>query len=214
MAIRWTRFVGLASWLVITTGCLIKDQTVTWYLDTNGAVTWTVLEKDVHSDAQSAADRGTEEMSYILAAGTQSHPVARGLAELQPLDLKTRILRGTQPFAVATEARFIRLDVLGRQLIWHLGLAGDSTLSEGPDGTTWMFAVHDPHAPNGSAEPDPDLSALADGLDGLKVMLTNGQFVSAAGFQLSADRRAAILIKRDDDVFEHDGIYALKLTWK
>jgi hypothetical protein len=204
----------LVALAMVTTGCLVKDDIATWYLESNGTVTWSVLEKDVHSDAEAELDRNNEEANYLASVRSLDHAMARGFAQLQPIEIKTRILRASAPFSVATDARFANLGKLGQELIWRLGLAGTSVLTHGPDGETWIFAVRDPHAPAGSARPDEDLTAVAGSLDGLKVVLVDGRLIAAEGFQVSPDHRTATLLKWDDDAFRGDAMLTLKLTWK
>jgi hypothetical protein len=177
-------------------------------------VTWAITEKDVRSDAQSPIDRQNEEWSYITAARAQNHPVARGLAELGPLEIRTRLLHATVPFSVFTEAKFVGVDVLGAQLISHLGLAGTSVVTRAVDGTTWTFTALDPHATNGASEPDDDLTAAVGTLDGLRVVLIDGRFLAADGFDLSSDRRVATLKTLDDEPSKDNDKLVLRLSWK
>jgi len=214
MANRWQGVVLLSTVGLLTSGCLLKDASSTWYLESNGAVTWAITEKDVRSDAQSPFDRQNEELSYITAARAQNHPVARGLAELGPLEIRTRLLHATVPFTVFTEAKFVGVDVLGAQLISHLGLAGTSVVTRAVDGTTWTFTALDPHATNGASEPDDDLDAAVDTLDGLKVVLLDGRFISAEGFDLSQDCRVATLKNQDDHASTDADRLTLKLQWR
>ena len=99
MADRFTPAIVVA--LALTSGCLQKDTTETWYLGPAGAVTWVVTESDVRSDAQAAADRQNEESTYRQAFERQEHPVARGFRELGLGDIRTTVLRGEAPFTVA-----------------------------------------------------------------------------------------------------------------
>ena len=148
------------------------------------------------------------------AYGADGNSLFRGFAQLQPIEITTRTLRASAPFSVATDARFANLGRLGQELIWRLGLSGTSVLTHGPDGETWTFAVRDPHAPAGSVKPDDDLTAVTGSLDGLKVVLVEGRFIAAEGFQLSPDHRTATLLKWDDDALRADTMLTLKLTWK
>ena len=215
MASKWRGLAMAAALSVGTTGCLLKDRTDTWYLDPGGAVTWSVTEKDVRSDARAAVDRQNEEGNYITAVRNQQHPIARGLALLGPIDVHTRILRAAVPYTVVTDGRFASIDVLGRWMIVRLGLAGTSVLERTADGTTWTFSVRDPHAEGAAHENDDSLSALMDGLDDLKVVLVTGEFLAADGFELSGDGRVAAY-KKDDETAKRDGdaVIVLRLRWK
>lgn len=194
-----------------TAGCLLKDETTTWYLEPTGAVTWSVAEQDVRSDAQTTIDRDNEELTYITAARARTHPMARGFAQLGSTEIRTRILRDTAPYSVVTEAKFLSLESLGQQLIVHLGLVGTSFITREAGATTWTFSVRDPHAEDAVARPDDDLSALTNDLDGLKVVLVQGKFAGVRGFHLSPDARIATI----DDLSKADenATLVLQLRW-
>jgi hypothetical protein len=199
---------------VLTSGCLQKDTTATWYIGAKGAVTWVVTESDVRSDAQSAGDRQNEESTYRLAFERQDQPVARGLRELGFGDIRTTVLRNEVPFTVRTEGKGMTIDVLGVHIITRAGLSGLSTLEHDGDTWTWKFSARDPHAPDATSKPDDDLSAVLNDLDSLKVVLIDGRFQSATGFTLSDDNRAATIIAGDHTT-DHgdDSTMVLVLKW-
>ena len=196
MAKMWRTLAGVDGAVVLGAGCLVKDDIATWYLEPSGAVTWSVMEKDVRSDAENIVDRQTEEANYIAAVRAvepshgawlrrarrhrrpHAHPPRHGAVHRRD--------RGQVPE---------RWPSWGPDLLQRLGLPGTSTLTQAEVGTTWTFSVRDPHAPEASAQPDDDLSALSSGLDALKIVLTEGRFVAAEGFELSGDRRTATMIQ-------------------
>ena len=88
---------------LVLTGCLDKETTHTLYLDAkSGEVTWTVLERDIRSDAESAAAREEEELDYLDLFAKTRHPVAAGLDVLRPFELEARMLRGERPYTAMT----------------------------------------------------------------------------------------------------------------
>jgi hypothetical protein len=207
---------ALVATLLVTTGCLIKDTTETWYLSPAGSVTWVVTESDVRSDAQGATDRQNEETTFRLAVERQDHPVARGFRGLGFTDVRTVVLRRDVPFAVRTEARGMTIGELGLRILQRSGLTGNSTLAR--DGNTWVwsFTARDPRAPDVTAPVDEDVAALVNDLSQLKVVVVDGRFETANGFELSADRRVATI--KDLDGREaapggDDTAIALRLTW-
>jgi hypothetical protein len=202
--------------LTLTTGCLLKDMTQTWYLDATGAVTWVVSESDVRSDAQAAVDRQNEEATYRLAVERQDHPVARGLRRLGFTDVRTVVLRRDAPFTVRTEARGITIGELGLRLLQQAGLAGNSTLAR--DGNTWVwrFTARDPHAADVTTPVDEDVAALINDLSQLKVVKIDGRFEAASGFELSADQRVATFkdpAGRDAAPGADATVITLRLSW-
>ena len=86
---RWTQLAGTIVVLLLGGGCLQREVTETWYLDPSGAVTWSVIERDVRSDAQTALDRQNEEAAYWMAVQRDDHPVGRGMRLLDPVAIRT-----------------------------------------------------------------------------------------------------------------------------
>ena len=118
-------FIGLISLTCVTfltPGCLIKETSQTIYLEPDGRVTWTVLEKDVRSDGEKAEDRTREEAEYFSAASGARHPIALAFASLDPISVRAAILRAVPPYAVFTDARFARLDSLMARFVERIGV--------------------------------------------------------------------------------------------
>jgi hypothetical protein len=206
--------MGLA---LTASGCLLKDRTDTWYLEPNGVVTWSVLEKDVRSDANAAADRQKEESTYMTDVRNQVHPIASGFRALGASEIRTKILRGSIPYSVVTEARFASIEAMGQALIVRTGLSGSSILERDAVGAVWTLTMRDPHAPDTPDQNDQDTGALVEGLAGLKVTLTDGRFVAAGsqGFDISSDGRVATLLadKDDEKAFEDGSLIVKRLKW-
>jgi hypothetical protein len=196
---------------MLSGACLLKDVTETWYVDENGAVTWVVMEKDVRSDAQAAADREDEERTYYQGVKQENHVAARGLRALGADRLRTRILRGELPYTVVTEGRFMGLDVLGQRVIIATGLAGTSVLTRDGNTFEWTFTIRDPHAESPKA--DEDVSALMGDLDKLQVVLATGRFESAQLFTLSDDRRVATFDESQLKDADENAVVVLRLKW-
>ena len=53
---------------VLASGCLRKEMTTTWYLDSDLTVVWSVLERDVRSASESAEERQRDEGQYSSEA--------------------------------------------------------------------------------------------------------------------------------------------------
>ena len=69
---KWT--APLLALVLCSSGCLARDMSATWVLDAStGLVTWSVLEDHVRSDADSTADRYTEENDYRIGRAV-GHP--------------------------------------------------------------------------------------------------------------------------------------------
>ena len=191
MGKTFTGFASLAAVALMTTACLVKDTTQTIYLEPDGSVTWTVLQKDVRSDSQKAEDRAREEGEFVTAVRAERHPVALAFGRLDPMSVRTHVLRAEWPYAVLTQARFARLDWLMAQWV---GVQGTSTL-ERQDGTTrWDLTVNpesDSSASKDKEEAGDD--ALSDSFEHCRFVLVAGRFTSAVGFELSSDGRVATI---------------------
>lgn len=197
----------------LTSGCLLKDELHTWYVDRTGAVLWVVIEKDVRSDAQAAADRDGEEATYWTSVKSETHHMARGLRLLGAEAMRTRAVRAESPFTVVTEGRFTGLGELGQRLIVHAGLTGSSIVTRADGMWEWTMTVRDPHATGDSMERvDDGLAALVAGLDKLQVVLVSGRFEEATGFGLSSDHRIATL--KEDPSSNDESSVTLMLKWK
>lgn len=209
------KLAALIGALVMTTGCLKRDVTETWYVDAAGAVTWVIQEENVRSDSQSPLDRRTEENEYWLAVQQERHGMAEGLRELRGERLRTIVLRSESPYAVRTEARFPGLDVVGQRLIAAIGTTGTSIVRRSQNSFEWTLVVRDPSALDTTTEPSDGVGAVLNDLDHLRVVLISGRFQEAEGFALSSDGRIATFKSRESDHGTSDQpAITLKLTWK
>ena len=92
------------------------------------SVLWSVLERDVRSDSQTAGERERDEDLFSSDVRQQNQPVARGIRQLGPSNVRVRLLRDKVPFTVLTDASFPSLKVLGERLLGRLGLQGYSSV--------------------------------------------------------------------------------------
>ena len=181
--------VLVAALALFTSGCMRKEISATWYLDSDLSVVWSVLERDVRSGSDSVDDRQREEDLFSSEARQQNQPVARGLRQLGPSSVRGRLLRDKAPFTVVTEATFPSLKVLGERLLGRLGLQGYSSVAATTDGYEWSWSI-DPNSRVQGDGIDDDFSALFES-EVIRIALAEGQFHATEGVQLSEDRRIA-----------------------
>jgi hypothetical protein len=182
----------LAAVSILTPGCLVKDTTETIYLEPDGSVTWTVLERDVRSDEKAATARARENAEYISAVTAERHPIALAFSRLGPADVRTQVLRADRPYTVLTIARFARLDVVMERFAEAVGGAATSVLDRHDGVVTWTWTVGDDEgAP--AREQNEGVQALGDSFEQCRFVLSAGSFVGAEGFELSDDKRVATL---------------------
>ena len=205
---RTLRWVWVTGVLVASAGCLVKDSTQTWYLEPDGSVTWVVLEKDVRSDADTAADREQEERTYIEAALKHEHSTVETLTTLGAADVSSRVLRDRVPFIVVTEGRFASLERLGQRLIEENGASGHSRLTRIGEDTEWAFELTDTEKA-GTETPGPAFETF----ENLKVVLATGRFVAARHFTLSTDGRVATIVLDEPAKEGASTPFALTLRW-
>jgi hypothetical protein len=139
--------------------------------------------------------------------------VARGFRALDAARLRTRILRSELPYTVVTEGRFTGLDTLGQRIIAATGLAGTSVITRDGAAWEWTFTVRDPHAENSNVKVDEDVTALVGDLDRLHVVLPNGRFENADGFEISSDKRVATFTEDQFTDVDENAVVVLRLRW-
>jgi hypothetical protein len=203
-------FIILGALLIC--GCLVSETTHTFYIEPDGSVTWTVLEKDVRSTEKDKDERSREEEAYISSARLEDHPVARAFELLDPFSLESHVLRQERPYTVFTTARFESLEVLSRNLLEALQVTG-GTADVGTKDGLHHFVLTLPREVDGEENEDEEspLLALAEDLENYHIVLTNGRFVDAVGFELENDGTMAVPVEIDHDGTGADLIYSL--TW-
>ena len=189
---------------VLSTGCLQKEVTHTIYISPQSAV-WSTIETNVRSDERAATDRAAEEHDYFLSASAGQHPVAQSLRRLGAQAVTTTWLRRARPYAVMTEGRFPDPRALATAILREAQLRGDVTLDRAGTGTTLTIRVD--LAPD-SAEGRID-ALLAD-LEDYRFVLTEGRFISGAGFTIESDGAVA---RPDPATIPEDGTVTLRLVW-
>lgn len=201
---------------LMVAGCLQKETTHTLYLSPDGAVAWTVFEKDVRSDESDAARRRAEEGEYLAAASAGSHGIGRGLAALAPLSVHTRVLRARRPFTVVTEGEFSRLDEALERMLGELRVPGYAHLTHDGVRTTLVIHVDVPSGDDTGENGEPGaVTGLLEDLDHYRIVLTDGRFVAATGFTLVDDGAAAVLAMiPGNEVTDQTGPFDLTLSWE
>ncbi len=198
--------------LLLVSACIQEDNTVTWFLDPNGEVTWSILERNIRSDSQNRDERLTEESQFIVAARGHQHPAMTGLQRLAASNIKDSILQDKPPYSVMTEGHFKSLEEMGRRLFVAYGIKGTSVVTHDREKYVWTLTIE--AVPGEMSEQDTvELTALLG--TKLHVALREGEFVEADGFSINDDRRLAEL-SGDllDERKENDPPKVMKLVWR
>ncbi len=205
--------VALAA-TVGSTGCLVKETTHRVYLSPSGSVDWAVLEEGVRSDQDDPAKRSLEEREWLDAVAAQANDVAAGLRSLSPDELSTRLLRPVRPYMALTDARFARVDHVIRRVFEELGLRGEATFEAKGQEATFSVSLDLSSLDDPGPENESPVTALVEDFDRYRLVLTDGRFVSAIGFDLLDNGTAARLQEIPAETVKVDGVLKLKLAWR
>jgi hypothetical protein len=191
-------------WLAsLGTGCIEKDMRSVIYLNSDGSLTWTVLETDVRSNSEKPAERVQEEADYRRTMLSNPTPLVLLFESLGGRHVSRTVLKDTVPFEVHTSAEFDRIDVLFERVCAAASfvcVAG--VTSDGGRTTLTVEMVSELEGPGSEAE------ALTDALGTPKFVLVEGRFVEASGFVVGG--RTATT---DEKAMEGDPV-RLTLTWE
>jgi len=208
------RMFVLALLLPLSAACLVRETRHVLYLDPDGAVTWTVMESGVRSDAQAPADRDGEEMEYLGQVKAGDHDIIRALAALGPRWVDSRTLRDERPFAVWSQARYDSVADLSQRILDRFRVPGQAACWRSGADSHFELVCHPELAPDGDDEAK-ILYPLVEDLDAYHLVLTRGRFTHAEGFRIDGDGRVATLMEPDEQAVKASGgEFVLRLTWR
>jgi hypothetical protein len=213
MTRQFAAAISIAAALV-TGACLDKETTSTIYLEADGSATWVVVEDKVRSTEETSDKRQAEEASYLEAVTQADPPVAQAMRFAGAREVTTRLLRGEPPFTVRTEARFNRVTDLFAHAFEGCGVVYASSLTpEGPALRWTLDVLVDPEPDAVDEDSCPDLSALYDAIDNLRVVSADAVVVEFVGFsRISADE--VELTEPDEEAIKaNGGWWHLSLVW-
>ncbi len=207
-----TRILAMVVVLMLGAGCLQKETRHTLALSPDGELAWQVIEHDVVSDESDRLKQRTEEDEYLAAALAGMHPVARGLAALDPTSTRTRVVRRQRPFTVITDAVFASVDRMIDRVLAELRVPGYATLVH--TGTVTTLTVHVDLGSVTDDQPTNPVTELIEELDRYRIVMTDGRFVAAAGFTLQHGGRVAVPVAVSAEEGAARGqVFDLMLSW-
>jgi hypothetical protein len=194
------------------TGCLVKDTSHTLYLSPDGSVVWSVLERDVRSAEEDGSKRWNEERQFLDGVVSGRHPIDLGLQALGAERTSVRLLRAERPYAVLTDARFARIDRVIQSFFDALRLDGRASLEwSGSRATLWVtLDIPEDESAAGDGHDTP-IASLVDDLDRYRIVLTDGEFAAAEGFEILENGSQAKLTVAEGDAARRR--IELRLTW-
>ena len=209
----------------VAAGCVRKETSHTLYLDPDGAVTWMVLEKDIRSDAGDVEKRNEEEGEFMDARRAGEHDIAQALSEIGAEWIETRILRDERPYMVVTEARFDTIDEPLQSFFDRMEAPISAELFHEDDRVRFVIAC-DLEALDQAEQRDTDeeetevFLALFGDAEHYRLVLTDGEFVEARGFEMVDEQTAAVLqeqtreqIETIEEFDDHGRTVVYSLTW-
>ena len=199
--------------MLCSAACLRQRTGHTLYLSPEGAVTWTVIERDIQSDADELTDRAREEQEFLDRLASGRHPMLTALDSLGPGASRARFIRRERPYMVLTEARFDRADSLIQRLLHELKVTGTAVTTRDGDATTLAIVFEVPPEQPESADESP-ISPLIDFDEPYRLVLTAGRFVGSGGLTIEGGGSAAAL----DEAWMNEhckpgATVKLSLTW-
>lgn len=212
---RVTEVLAVLAVAAVMSGCLVKDTDTTIAINPDGSGTWTIVDRDVHSQADTPAVRLREEHEYLADVREGRHEPALALDAIGCWDVSSQVVRSQWPFLVVTSCRFTDLGAVWQQLIDAAGLRGQSRLDVAGDRITWSVwaDASEEGSDGGTTARDQRVDSLLGG-NRARLFVRCGQFIEATGFELADDNRVATLKAFDDKELEKaGGNLVLVLAW-
>jgi len=213
----WKRALMLIALAGLTMGCFEIPGKHVLYLDPDGDVTWTVLEEEIRFDAESPAARQRQEEDLLDRVAAGEHVAAVALSALYPRSLDSRVLREDTPQTVWTEASYPGIDLVYRNLFALMGMPAVVELDLEEDRTRLVITAW-PGADESESDGEEIDEEAGEMLMALfmkcRIVLTEGKFVSAKGFEIIDEGIAVQPVEVDtEEAEENNTPVTLSLTW-
>jgi hypothetical protein len=199
----------------LAAGCLEIQGEHTLYLEPDGAVTWSVLQEEIRFDAEDPEARSREKRAFLKSVAAATHPAAVALALLHPATLEGRVLREETPQTVLTEARFPGIDRVYQNLFDLYRVPASAVLDVGKNRSRLAVSFWLDGSESGDHIEDASEEILLALLLDCRIVLTEGEFVAASGFEILDGGKVAKPLEIDTEEAEENGTpIVLSLTWK
>lgn len=200
----------VAAAMLLTAACIDQNTRQIFYLDADGAVTWTVVQEEIRSDAEDKLDRIREEREFLQAVDRDEHDVARAFGRLGALWVDTQLVRAQRPYVVVTEARFESVARALEEFLLRVGLEAEAHLEAEGDRMRLTFSYRELEGQAEGSGDDEVVESLISDHETYRFVLTEGKFIDARGFRLEARDTAAVLVEVDEN---DEGQAVHSLTW-
>ena len=223
----WKRLLmfSMVVLLVPSLGCLEIQGTHTLYLSPDGSVVWSILEEGIRFEGTTRDSRQRLEEELLDRVAGSEHAAARALEALYPGSLTARVLRERRPQAVLTEAYFPSIEGVFLNLFSFYEVPASTELEVSDDRVRldihfWMNPEEDDEEEARDGRTDDEEPAdlydrfLLALLVECRIVLTEGKFIEAQGFEIVEGGRVARTTQIDtQDAEENNTPVELSLTW-
>lgn len=194
-------------------GCMLDESTHVIFLESDGSVTWRVVQDLIRSDRDEVRARLAEEDEFLAEAPTSEDSQIETFEELGAEHVDSWFVRHSRPYTRIVEARFDGLDTATQAMI-DSGESDAEVEVVHEDGLV-QYTLRFP-APVGEAEEsaEDDLEAWQWASRHVRLALAEGRFVDGRGFDISED--GAVAVPRpltDGEIAENDGTLVYQLVW-
>ena len=207
---KQTTVALVAAAMLLTAACIDQNTRHIFYLDADGAVTWTVVQEEIRSDAEDKLDRIREEREFLQTVDRNEHDVARAFGRLGALWVDTQLVRAERPYVVVTEARFGSVARALEEFLLRVGFEAEAHLEAEGDRMRLTFSYRELEGHAEGSEDDDFVESLISDHEAYRFVLTEGKFIDARGFRLEARDTAAVLVEVDEN---DEGQAVHSLTW-
>lgn len=182
--------------LLCLPGCLLEDTRHTLFLAPDGSVTWRAVRDVIRSDHDDLDDRADEEASFLESFDAGEEGWSELLGELGAQETSVELLRAERPYTVLVRARFAHVQDLLAGLM--ADAKEDVLVLYEEDGSLRTLHIELPPGEEelGPEEAKGDEQSRAG--DDFRLVLIEGRFIEADGFELSPDGVIAVPRERDE----------------
>ncbi len=194
-------------------GCMLDESTHVIFVESDGSVTWRVVEDLIRSDRDEVRARLAEEDNFLAKAETSDDGQISTFEDLGAEHVDSWFVRHSRPYTRIVEARFDGLDTATQAMIDTGEVDAEVELVREDGLMHYTLSIPTP-VWEAEVEPEDEQEAWIWASRHVRLALAEGRFVDERGFDLSDD--GAIAVPRpltEDEIAEYDGVLVYELVW-
>jgi hypothetical protein len=175
--------------LFCLSGCLLEDTRHTLYIQPDGSVTWRVIRDLVRSDHDGLGKRADEEADFLATVDGGEEGWSEMLQGWGAQEATVELLRVERPYTVVVRAHFARIEDMVAGMLAEIEEELVFDYQEQGSLRTLRIVLPPGEEQLSPEQPDPSRAddQDPDGSGDFRLVLTQGRFVRAVGFELSPD---------------------------